>query len=164
MGPKECRHYLRSRNGRRDFQIDLAISLINYVISLDWEEGGERPDYIRRGSMSLAIVSVASVVSAGILALCGGWTIGHKEAEVRIPLSVWRAFGVRGMYVGMSAARCWLSKLRMCYRTQDPSIPSRDRDKLCKKSTMWCAQCKEPLCKQCRNKGYDKHQMKKVNN
>ena len=35
VGYKEWWRYLRSRDGRREFQIDLAISLINYTIALE---------------------------------------------------------------------------------------------------------------------------------
>ena len=52
---------------------------------------------------------------------------------------------------------CW-----MCQQTQDPAIPSRNQEtKECKKLTLGCVKCKEPICEECRAKGYDEHQQKK---
>ena len=47
VGNSKWKTYLSKNEGRRDFQIDLAISLMNYGLALDWDGGATRPDYVR---------------------------------------------------------------------------------------------------------------------
>ena len=43
--------YVSKNEGRYKFQIDLAISLMNYGLSLDWDGNPDnRPDYVRGDS------------------------------------------------------------------------------------------------------------------
>ena len=44
------KRYLEKENGRYRFQMDMAIALINYGVSLDWSnpETDERPSYMRK--------------------------------------------------------------------------------------------------------------------
>jgi hypothetical protein len=37
LGPLEWEMYLDKNEGRREFQIDLGISLMNYALALDWD-------------------------------------------------------------------------------------------------------------------------------
>ena len=48
MGNKEWKRYYNTYDGRRKFQIDLAIDIINYGLALDWDGGDERPSYMRK--------------------------------------------------------------------------------------------------------------------
>jgi hypothetical protein len=48
IGPPEWKKYLSKQNGRHDFQIHLAIALLNFAISLDWIGIGERPEWMRQ--------------------------------------------------------------------------------------------------------------------
>ena len=50
LGYKKWRCYLRPRDWRKKFQIDLAINLINYAIGLDWDGGDDHPSYMRTDS------------------------------------------------------------------------------------------------------------------
>lgn len=50
---------------------------------------------------------------------------------------------------------------RMCYRihrSENPSLGYKAIRKMCSKSRMGCAQCKEPICKSCWENGYDNHE------
>ena len=55
---------------------------------------------------------------------------------------------------------------KMCYRknikrlkSENSSVDARTiQKKLCNKSSMGCAQCKELICKSCWEDGYDKHE------
>ena len=49
IGQKEWKRYLDGHSGRHDFQIDLALSLMNYGIGLQWDgESAERPNFMRQ--------------------------------------------------------------------------------------------------------------------
>jgi hypothetical protein len=51
IGKPEWKKYRDKNQGRHDYQIDIGISLLNYVISLDWDgEPRERPSYMRKGA------------------------------------------------------------------------------------------------------------------
>ena len=44
----EWKGYLGKNEGRRKFQINLALSIMNYGLSLDWDgDPAKRPDYVR---------------------------------------------------------------------------------------------------------------------
>ena len=71
---------------------------------------------------------------------CGGRLVSEGCTDVRVNLDT-------------SSQYC-----RMCYRLQNPALPSTERKANCRSSVMGCAQCKEPICKVCWTKGYDKRQ------
>ena len=48
LGKPEWKKYTSKNSGRHDFQIDLAIALINYAIEQDWDGGSERPSWMRQ--------------------------------------------------------------------------------------------------------------------
>ena len=49
IGQKQWKPYLDDHSGRHDFQIDLALSVMNYGIGLQWDdESDERPNYMRQ--------------------------------------------------------------------------------------------------------------------
>ncbi len=49
IGQKEWTWYLDGPSGCHDFQIDLALSLMNYRIGLQWDgESAERPNFMRQ--------------------------------------------------------------------------------------------------------------------
>ena len=47
IGKAEWKDYLDKNEGRREFQIELAIDLMNHGLELDWDGGEKRPDYVR---------------------------------------------------------------------------------------------------------------------
>ena len=49
IGQKQWKRYLDHHSGRHDFQIDLALSVMNYGIGLQWDgESDERPNFMRQ--------------------------------------------------------------------------------------------------------------------
>ena len=46
---------------------------------------------------------------------------------------------------------------KTCYRLQDPSIKSVDRQKMCRIARLGCAVCKEAMCAICWQAAYDKY-------
>ena len=51
----------------------------------------------------------------------------------------------------------WGPYYRMCYRNSNPSLTTAQRRAWCKTSRLGCVQCKEPICKECWDKGYNNH-------
>ena len=55
IGPKEWKVYpdKHEDEGRHEFQIDLAIDIMNYALSLDWDGNPDnRPDYVREDAFN----------------------------------------------------------------------------------------------------------------
>ena len=48
VGKPEWKKYASKHNGRHDFQIDLAISIINRAIAMEWDDESKRPDWMRQ--------------------------------------------------------------------------------------------------------------------
>ena len=127
IGPKEWRRYLKSRNGRREFQIDLAIDLINYAIALDWDGGDKRPSYIRSDSFIPCDCKKCIFCVDGHTGIIRG-------VDTKKPKSVFHyQCGGRLVSEGCTTQRVNLDignqYCRMCYRLQDPAIPCREREK-----------------------------------
>ena len=49
LGPEEWKTYTDVHWGRHDFQMDLAMALINYGFESSWKDGTERPNWMRQG-------------------------------------------------------------------------------------------------------------------
>ena len=48
LGKPEWKKYTSKNSGRHDFQVDLAIALMNYAIEQDWDGGSEKPSWMRQ--------------------------------------------------------------------------------------------------------------------
>ncbi len=49
IGQEQWKRYLDHHSGRRDFQIDLALSIMNYGIGLQWDRASaKRPNFMRQ--------------------------------------------------------------------------------------------------------------------
>jgi hypothetical protein len=49
VGQEQWKRYLDTHSGRHDFQIDLALSIMNYGIGLQWDgESATRPNFLRQ--------------------------------------------------------------------------------------------------------------------
>ena len=49
------------------------------------------------------------------------------------------------------------SYCQMCYRNSNPGLTTAQRRAQCKTSILGCVKCKEPICKECWDKGYNNH-------
>ena len=155
IGNPYWKRYLKN-GGRREFQIDLAIEIMNYGLWFDLEDG-EQPSYVRDDFIPCDCKKCIFCLEGktGVIRgldkkkrksvfhfKCGGRLVTEGCTKQRVNLDI-------------GNQRC-----RMCYRLQDPAIPSREREKKCKFSRLGCPQCKEPICKECWAMGYDKHKKK----
>ena len=159
VGYKEWRRYLKSRDGRREFQIDLAISLINYAIALDWDGGDDRPSYMRKDAFEPCNCKKCIFCTNGHTGVIRGVDMKKRKSVFHYQC------GGRLVSEGCTTERVNLNTgnqyCRMCYRLQDTAVPSEQRKKNCHRSRLGCRQCQEPICKSCWEKGYDKHQKNK---
>ncbi len=141
-----------------DFQIDLALSVMNYGIGLQWDgESDERPNFMPQDPFVPCDSNkcfFAWMESPQVLRICRRrmqkilWNINvkmhvmtNKCTDVRVSLGL------------ESGSYC-----RMCYRKQltTESI-ANERKKTCRTSYMGCPICKEPICNECWKEGYNKH-------
>lgn len=157
--------YMDKNGGRRKFQIDLGIALMNYGIELDWDgdKESQRPRWMRQSEF------VPCDCEKCFFCLHGLTTgIAHPKNE-RVMIEY--ACGSRRRTNKCSSERVLLKKkngddmvnsayCRMCYRKQDnDEIETEVKKSRCRKSKFGCVQCKEPICDSCWPK-YDKHKTK----
>ena len=158
IGQKEWKRYLDGHSGRHDFQIDLALSLMNYGIGLQWDgESAERPNFMRQdpfvpcdcGKCFFCLKGITNGIAhppekkakVTVEYKCGARVTTNKCTNERVSLGL------------ASGSYC-----RMCYRKQlTTELLANERKKRCRTSQMGCPICKEPICKECWKEGYDKH-------
>ena len=163
IGPKSWRGKYDNKNGgRRKFQIDLGIALLNYGIGLEWDgkEDSVRPRWMRQKELVPCDCKMCFFCLRG---LTGG--IDHKRKDNVI---VEYSCGSR-----LKTKKCTTERVqlmdkdgmpmtsgrycRMCYRKQPSDWSSSRKKSSCKTSTWGCAQCNEPICSECWKVGYDRH-------
>ena len=163
LGCRKIKRYLSKNEGRRDFQIDLAIGLMNHGLGLDWDgdEGVDQPTYMRRDKFVPCNCKVCFFCLQGVTGVVKGVDTKKRKAVFH--------YQCRGRKVtegctkervrlttksGTIAGTCYC---RMCVRKDKRNISFREKEKDAKQSRMGCNQCREPICKVCWAKGYDKH-------
>jgi hypothetical protein len=170
LGPLERKQSIDKNEGRREFQIDLSISLMNYALSLDLDgdRSSKQPDYTNKWEFTpcdcekcfFCIHGLTSGVShAGIKQetifdyQCGDRSVTKRCTEERIRL-------VKESSKPMNGSYC-----RICVQNNKWEMTHRLKQKDTIYSTMGYNQCREPICKACRATGYNKrHATKKTNN
>ena len=152
-GFSRWKHYPNERqDGRRDFQIDLAISLLNIAVEWDWT-GDERPQWMRQRSF------LPCDCEQCYCCLKGHTTgVEHRGKKQKV-LTVF-ANGARRRTNGCRDERVAIPNYgycRMCYRQQSDDLSRTQKVKACRTSRKGCPVCKEPICQTCWGQGYDMH-------
>lgn len=137
------------QDGRKDFQIDLGMSLIKYAIELDWK-GERRPDWMRQGEFVPCDCSQCyhylNRITTGV---------AHKRPR---PVEVVYANNVKRVTKECSEFRVDLDKgscyCKSCYRfvkvePKNEGKKTKELQGLCNKSRLGCAQCREHICESC---------------
>jgi hypothetical protein len=158
IGQEQWKWYLDDHSEHQDFQIDLALSIMNYGIGLQWDgAGSKRPNYMRQdqfvpcncGKCFFCLNRITTGIAhrsskkakVTVEFKCGTCLKTNKCTADRVSLGM------------KSGGYC-----RMCYRKQAcTDLKANDRIQRCRTSAMGCAVCKEPICKKCWKEGYDKH-------
>jgi hypothetical protein len=170
VGPKSWKGKYDNKNGgRRKFQIDLGLALLNFAIGLEWDGSGPKPRWMRQTDFVPCDCKKCYFCLHG---LTGG--IEHKRKKKKVMVQY--ACGTRLRTNNCTVDRCNLTTksgkkmkdaqyCRMCYRQQEGSgLTTEEKKANCNKSTMGCVQCKEPICASCWARGYDRHQVGNVVN
>ena len=162
----DWKKYSNKNEGRKNFQIDLGILLLNYAIELDMKDSNKKPKWMRQTPPIPCDCKKCYFCKNGITT---GIAHPAKKAKVEI---------VTANNVRVKTSKCINERVRlavgsnycrMCYRSQfgamkpDGSKKTSDEKKRdCNRSAMGCKICKEPICKDCWSKGYDIHQKKSI--
>ena len=158
IGDPKWNKYRNKNYGRHDFQIDLGMALLNYAISISWDGVSKRPNWMRQGEFIPC--------DCGECFFCiNGHTTGiaHKsrkkqKKEVffanREILTTDKCTDVRVKLYGESKASRYC---KMCYRNKPKDLSRSQKMKKINYSILGCAVCKEAVCDDCWEKGYDKH-------
>ena len=157
--------YTSKNSSRHDFQINLAIALMNYAIKQDWDGGSERPSWMRQKAFVPC--------NCGECYFCiHGHTTGvqhcqrhHKVKMVHMKSGTLARVNKcsNDVYVdlGKGSEYC-----RQCMRKQKGAVDGRKKKlnqaakkRLCTYSSKGCPQpgCQEQICEVCWENGYDGH-------
>ncbi|KAL9183005.1 hypothetical protein ACHAXT_004792, partial [Thalassiosira profunda] len=149
IGPKEWKNYLGKNEGRHDFQIDLAIALMNYAIELDWKSIDERPQtalvpcdceqcfFCKNGSTNG--VAHKKQEKETVVFKCNKRMRTKKCTSVRVTLKEYSDY-------------CWVCchKLKgKLSKTTKKALTFPERKKMSNRSRKGCAVCQEPICEGC---------------
>ncbi len=155
---EQWKWYLDTHSGRHDFQINLALSIMNYGIGLQWDgESATRPNFMRQ----IAFVPC----DCGKCFFClKGITIGIAHPPSKIAkVTVEYACGKRVTTNKCTGDRVRLDLksgkyCRMCYQKQvSTELKAKERKGRCRLSALGCPICKEPICKECWKEGNNRH-------
>ena len=156
IGDPKWKRYAKN-GGRREFQIDLAIDLINYGLELDWDGGKERPSYMRQsGPFVPCDCKKCLFCKHGHTGVIKGVDRKPKKAVFHFKC------GGRKVTEGCTTERVPLnleggSYCRMCTRKDNRKVLFEVKKKDANRSRMGCIQSREPICDDCWAEGYDRN-------
>ncbi len=155
IGPKKWKQYSNKNVGRMKLQIDLGIELLNFAIELEWADTTTtRPGWLRQTSFipcdCKKCFFCLNKLTNGIHHRPKTNVVIHHSDGSKTKTTACTSTAVRIM---KNSSYC-----RMCYRKlAGIDLSAAEKKKKCKKSSMGCAQCREPICKTCWTSGYDMH-------
>jgi hypothetical protein len=151
IGKPEWKKYLSKHNGRHDFQIHLALALISYAISLDWDGISQRPDWMLQKQFVPC--------NCRMCYFCRNGHNGRICNAMNQQYYVHYKCGKRVRRSGCSDERLQIMTSSdyccLCYRNhpgvdaEGTAMTSKQIKKACKQSSMGCTIYKEPICKAC---------------
>ena len=156
-GKPEWKHYASKNSGRHDFQVDLAMSLINYAIEREWDGKSERPCWMRQKEFVPC--------NCGECYFCiHGHTTGiqHREKRQKVKVVHVKSGTIaqadkcsNEMYIdlgkGSSYCRQCMRGLKAATDTNGVKLDKVAKRRLCTYSSKGCPQpgCREPICDDC---------------
>jgi len=160
VGQKQWKRYEDTHSGRHDFQIDLALSIMNYGVGLHWDgKSATRPNFMRQGAFvpcdcDKCFFCLNNITSG----------ITHRPSKTEKVVVQYKC-GTRVKTNQCTGERVDLglgcNYCRMCYRKLLGTTASEQRaavrKRMCRASRMGCPICNEPICKECWGEGYNKH-------
>ncbi len=157
IGQEQWKWYLDDHSGCHNFQIDLALSIMNYGIGLQWDGvGAKRLNFMRQDPF------VPCICGKGLFFLNRIATgIAHPPSK-KAKVTVEYACGTRVMTNNCARDQVNLVSLgtycRMCYHKQvTTKLTAKEKRFRCRTSRSGCPNCKEPICTECLKAGHDRH-------
>jgi hypothetical protein len=143
--------YDNKNGGRRKFQIDLGLALLNFAIGLEWDGKGPRPSRMQQTDFVPCSCKKCYFCLHG---LTGG--VEHKRKKQKVTVEY--ACGSH-----MRTDKCTTNRVhlknkkgnllqsgqycKMCYTNQPKHLGKKVRKGKCHSSVMGCPQCKETICR-----------------
>jgi hypothetical protein len=137
--------YLSKHLGRYKFQMDLAIDLISWGITMDWsdiEDINNKPVYMRKQDYVPCTCKVCFFCTNRLT-----HEIDHKKKGKRRSQSHRADCPIKRAKVTEDNRRCTL-----CYKNQralNPTLATSEIRKLCKTSRLGCTMCEANVCAGC---------------
>lgn len=149
---------MNKSSGRHDFQIGLAMALMNFAIEIDIDKvTGKKPSWMCQ--------TLPEPCKCNMCYFCiNGKTDGISHKRKHQVVTTQYACGTTVTDKTCSIERVPIppSKrgyCRMCYRgiPATPKLSTAQKKKMCNYSRLGCTLCEEPICDDCWEKGYDRH-------
>lgn len=162
IGPQEWKAYLDKNGGRRRFQIDLGMALINCAVGLEWDGNLDtaRPRWMRQINFGPCDCDKCFFC---IHKITNG--IDHKkkdniiiEYQCRSRMKTKQCSTERVELKNRKGKLIGCQYCKMCYRKQPSELSRAQKISNCSYSRLGCPQCKETICNDCWKAGYDRHQ------
>ncbi len=160
MGQPRLKQYRSKNFGHHNFQINLAMDLMNYGIGLEWDgnlNNSDRPSFMPKGALVPCDRGRCFFCVKGLTTRITHWQ--SKKARVTVEYKC----GARVMFRKCTSKRVDLGLksgryCRMCYRKQvTTELKAQEKVKRCRTSQLGCPICTEPICEECWKDGYDRH-------
>jgi hypothetical protein len=145
IGNPEWNKYRSKHNGRHDFQIDLAMALLNYAISLDWDGKSARPGWMRQKDFLLCDCTKCYFCKNGHTS--GACRKRDREYTVAFKCGKQqrtKKCKTERVTIATSGDYC-----RQCYKKKPKDMPCDKKKKECNKSKMGCGSCQVLVCSEC---------------
>mmetsp|Transcript_30013 Transcript_30013/g.63169 ORF Transcript_30013/g.63169 Transcript_30013/m.63169 type:complete len:156 (+) Transcript_30013:133-600(+) len=147
--------YCNRNGGREKFQICLGMDLLNTAIEMGWEDRSKLPqNWMRQGPL------VPCNCKEYFFCL-NGYTNGiHHKPKQKVIIHHPDGSKTKTQDCTEIQVRLWDSSsyCAQCYRNiKGDALSTKKKKILCRKSTMGCPSCMEPICKPCWDNGYDQH-------
>ena len=153
IGDPEWKHYSNKNGGCRMYQIDLGMQVINYGLDLDWldtRNQNNKPRYVNNGLLTPCDCKKCFFYVRNIT---NG--VFHKAVVIESPDGKMKYTQCTGTRVFLHAKSKYC---KQCYRQQLRCGTKEERMKNCNYLQYGCVLCRESICNECWNAGYDKHQ------
>jgi hypothetical protein len=151
IGPSEWSHYLSKHNGRHDFQIHLALALMTYAISRDWNGIADKPDWMRKREYELCDCKRCYFCRNGHTGrICNG-----LMQDYIVQYKCGKRLRRKGCTDHRVTILNYTDYCRLCYKKQPnvkangESNSNKEKKSACKRSKMGCGCCEEPICEAC---------------
>ncbi len=153
----EWSRYLKKEFGRHDFQINLGMSLLTRAIEWDWDGKLKKPGWMRQSPVLPCNCNQCFFYRNGITSII----THHPTKKQKVTVDYKCGTRVKTdkctseqINLGLEVAQY----CRMFYQKQSSiELTSEVRKGACRTSKMGYPICKEPICKECWNDGYDTH-------